>query len=111
LWRGALAEFEPFAKVHRGPMIRTRWSSDVCFAGTGPGEVMVDDAKLVGIAQRRTRTAVRFQTMVHLRWRPAVVAALVSDGPSVAEVASFARTCPAAAVDVTARLITALREV
>ena len=62
-----------------GRLIRTRWSSDVCFAGTGPGEVLVGDAKLVGISQRRTRRAARFQTMVHLRWRPDVVASLVAE--------------------------------
>jgi lipoate---protein ligase len=108
LWRDALAEFAPRAAVHRGPMVRTRWSPDVCFAGTGPGEVMVDNAKLVGISQRRTRVAVRFQTMVHLRWRPEVAASLVVDGPSVDELSRLVRTCAAPAAEITARLTTAL---
>ena len=108
LWRGALADLEPAATVHRSRMIRTRWSSDVCFAGTGPGEVMVGDIKLVGISQRRTRLAVRLQTMVHLRWRPDVVASLVVDGPSVRELADLVAVCPASAADVTARLTAAL---
>ncbi|HZX54797.1 MAG TPA: hypothetical protein VFE86_08940, partial [Ilumatobacteraceae bacterium] len=76
LWRTALAVEEPEAVVHRGHLIRTRWSSDVCFAGAGPGEVLVGDAKLVGVSQRRTRDAARFQSMVHLVWRPDVVASL-----------------------------------
>lgn len=36
-----------------------------CFAAAGPGEVLVDGRKLVGISQRRTRHAARFQCVVH----------------------------------------------
>jgi lipoate---protein ligase len=41
--------------VHRGPMVRTPWSSLVCFAGLGPGEVTVGGRKLVGISRMRRR--------------------------------------------------------
>ena len=53
--------------VHRGPLAPTAWSDRICFAGFGPGEVFVADrrgdggpppspgAKVVGLAQRRTR--------------------------------------------------------
>ena len=102
LWRAALAEVEPHATVHYGRMQRTRWSSDVCFAGTGPGEVLVGAAKLVGISQRRTRLAARFQTMVHLRWRPDVVASLVAGAPPVADLIPVVQTVPAAADDIIA---------
>ncbi len=60
----------PGGAVHRGPMIRTEWSDDVCFAGTGPGEVLIDDAKVVGISQRRTRAGARFQCAVPRAWDP-----------------------------------------
>jgi lipoate-protein ligase A len=83
--------------VHRGTMIRTAWSAAVCFAGTGPGEV-VDErgAKLVGISQRRTRSWARFQTMVHLRWRPELVAALVAPPrPTAEELAEVTATVSA----------------
>ena len=96
---GRLATYEPDATVHRGRLIRTRWSADVCFAGTGPGEVMVGGAKLVGISQRRTRHAARFQTMVHLRWRPDVVASLVAARPAVDDLAPLVKTCSAPADD------------
>ena len=56
LWRTALGATEPEATVHRGRLIRTRWSTDVCFAGAGPGEVLVGGAKLVGVSQRRSAT-------------------------------------------------------
>jgi lipoate---protein ligase len=104
LWREALTDFEPSAAVYRGRLVQTRWSSDVCFAGAGPGEVLVEDAKLVGVSQRRTRSAVRFQTMVHLRWRPGEVASLVVDGPSAEELAPLVRICAASAEDITARV-------
>ena len=108
LWRAVLADSEPRATVHQGRMQRTRWSSDVCFAGTGPGEVLVDSAKLVGISQRRIREAARFQTMVHLRWRPEVVASLVADKPPVADLIPIAKTAAASADDIIAGLTAAL---
>jgi lipoate---protein ligase len=111
LWRRALVDLEPLATVHQGRLIRTEWSTDVCFAGTGPGEVLVGGAKLVGISQRRTRLAARFQTMVHLRWRPDVVASLVAAGPSADELAPLVRTCAASASEITARLEVALDDV
>jgi lipoate---protein ligase len=113
LWRAALADLEPLADVYQGRLVRTRWSADVCFAGTGPGEVLVEDAKLVGISQRRTRLAARFQTMVHLKWRPDVVASLVADESSSGDLAAdelavLVKTCAAPASDITDRLTAAL---
>ncbi len=108
LWRAALADSEPRATVYQGRMQRTRWSSDVCFAGTGPGEVLVDSAKLVGISQRRTRQAARFQTMAHLRWRPEVVASLVADKPPLADLIPIVKTAAASADDIMAALTAAL---
>lgn len=46
----------------KGPgMVSTPWSSLICFDGFGPGEVLVDGRKLVGISQRRTRAVSRLQ--------------------------------------------------
>ena len=110
LWREALSDLEPSAAVHHGRLVQTRWSADICFAGAGPGEVLVADAKLVGVSQRRTRRAARFQTMIHLRWRPDPVASLVVDGPSADELASLVRTSAASVEDVTARLAAGLTQ-
>jgi hypothetical protein len=49
----------------------TPWSTSVCFAGLGPGEVTVDGRKVVGLSQRRTREAALFQCCAALRWEPA----------------------------------------
>jgi lipoate-protein ligase A len=64
VWRRALASFvasDRELSVHSGPMIATPWSELVCFAGIGPGEVLLDGRKLVGLSQRRTRDGVRIQ--------------------------------------------------
>ncbi len=56
--------------VHRGAMVRTTWSSSVCYAGLGPGEVTLDGRKVVGISQRRTRAGALLQCGVLRRWEP-----------------------------------------
>ena len=48
-------------RVHRGRLMHADWGRVVCFAGLGPGEVVVDGRKVVGLSQRRTREAARFQ--------------------------------------------------
>jgi hypothetical protein len=112
LWCSALAADVPNPHVHHGRLRRSRWSADVCFAGVGPGEVMVAEAKLVGVSQRRTREAARFQTMVHLRWRADTVAGLVA-GPagerlSGSDLEHVVATCPASAESITDRLMAGL---
>ena len=53
--------------VHRGGLIATRWSREVCFDGVGAGEVMAGDSKVVGISQRRTRSLARLQCLWYTR--------------------------------------------
>ena len=57
------------AAAHPGPLVRTPWSPLICFAGLGPGEIVVDGRKVIGISQRRSRHAARFQCAVLHRWR------------------------------------------
>jgi lipoate-protein ligase A len=69
IWQRALAPFVADAAdltVHAGSMITTPWSELVCFAGLGPGEVSLDDRKLVGLSQRRTRHGVRIQGTLYV---------------------------------------------
>jgi lipoate-protein ligase A len=65
-WAAAIGR----AHTHRGPLVTTRWSRAVCFAGLGPGEVTVDGRKVVGISQRRTRDGALFQSAALLAWHP-----------------------------------------
>jgi lipoate-protein ligase A len=77
LWAGLLEPLLPSSAprpaVHRGGLVTAPWSGLVCFAGLGAGEVTLgeDGPKLVGVSQRRTRAAARFQCAVLLRWDPA----------------------------------------
>ncbi len=77
-WASALATMGVAdAVVHRGPLIRTAWSSLVCFAGLGAGEVVVHGRKVVGISQRRTRVGALFQCGLLRRWEPTDLVALL----------------------------------
>lgn len=69
------------AMVWRGALQRRAWSSLVCFAGLGPGEVTVDGRKVVGVSQRRSRQGALFQTACLLEWEPErLVSLLALDG-------------------------------
>ncbi len=78
VWVAALG----YGEVHRGPMVRTQWSSLVCFAGLGPGEVTVDGRKLVGISQRRTRAGARFQCAAYACHDPSALPGLLRLSPA-----------------------------
>ena len=66
--------------LHETAMEKTDWSTLICFAGRGPGEVFMNDGrKVVGISQRRTREWVRFQVVVSLVWRPEIFLALLNE--------------------------------
>ncbi len=70
-WNGALTDVGVRGgQVHGGPLATTPWSPLVCFAGVGPGEVTLDGAKVVGMAQRRTRAGALFQSAALLDWCP-----------------------------------------
>lgn len=68
----ALAELGHETEMHVGPLVTTRWSRSICFSGLGPGELTVGGAKVMGMAQRRTRSTARFQVAILRRWDPGV---------------------------------------
>tara|TARA_B100000586_G_scaffold154608_1_gene112506 strand:+ start:774 stop:1055 length:282 start_codon:yes stop_codon:yes gene_type:complete len=49
-------------------MVGSRWSDLVCFAGRAPGEVLVDNRKVLGVSQRRNWTGAWFQCAALLTW-------------------------------------------
>ncbi len=79
---GGLGAGVPALRVHRGALVcPDPWGRLVCFAGVGPGEVVVDDsrgAKVVGMAQRRTRAGALFHCAVPLAWDPTALVALLA---------------------------------
>lgn len=72
LWLGsAWAQcVDPEAVMWDQDMQNREGGALACFAGIGPGEVLLGDSKIVGISQRRTRELARFQTVAYLRWDP-----------------------------------------
>ncbi len=90
VWARALGELGVAADVHTGGLVSAPFSSEVCFAGLGPGEVTVDGRKVVGTSQRRTRGSARFQCAAVGRWDPGALADLLAgvDAEAIAEVAT-----------------------
>lgn len=100
IWSAALGDLGVTGtRVHHGALVPSPLSPLVCFAGMGAGEVMVGDAKLVGISQRRTRHHARFQCLLHHVWRPETIDALLlpdpADAPGVrtSRLAAITATC------------------
>jgi lipoate-protein ligase A len=99
-------------RVHRGGEQSTVWSDLVCFAGIGPGEVLADGRKLVGISQRRTRAGSRFQCAVHLQSAPLKLVQLLRPPlPDIAMLPEVACVEVAAAGELVASLVAAIEDV
>lgn len=63
LWASVASLFTAATpSVHFGGFEADRWGRLVCFAGVGPGEVLISGRKTVGVSQRRNRQRVRLQT-------------------------------------------------
>jgi lipoate-protein ligase A len=78
VWTSALRALGVDAHWHDGPLRETRWSGRVCFAGVGPGEVLVGERKVVGISQRRTRAGARFHCAALREWDADALLAVLS---------------------------------
>ena len=92
-WQQALGALGIAGEVHEGPADRHDLARAACFAGVGPGEVVADGRKLVGIAQRRTRDGARFQCVVYTAMPdvdPVVAALGEAAPPGLAEVLATA---------------------
>lgn len=67
-WGDVLASFVGGEiAVHAAGMVCTPWSDLVCFAGVGPGEVLLDGRKFLGLSQRRNRHGIRLQGTLYRR--------------------------------------------
>jgi lipoate---protein ligase len=85
-WQSALAELGVGStEVHEGALACGPLGRLVCFAAVGAGEVTVAGGdgprKVVGVSQRRTRVAARFQCAAYRRWDPDPLARLLRLDP------------------------------
>ena len=94
-------------EVHEGPLACGPVGRLVCFATVGAGEVTAPGGdgprKVVGISQRRTRAAARFQCAAYRRWDPDPLARLLrldhEGRRAIADAAIGTGRDPAALVD------------
>lgn len=114
-WARALGAHGVDADVHREALEVGKWGRLVCFAGRGPGEVVTrcGGPKLVGLSQRRTRVAARFQCAVLHRWEPAALVELLAMGPldrqrATADLGPVAAGVPVASTPLVASFLAAL---
>ena len=103
-WVAALGD----GSSHRGPLVTTPWSRTVCFAGLGPGEVTVGGRKVVGLAQRRTRAAARFQCAALRHWDAEALVALLAVPDRAAAAADLADVAAGVAGDPAGALLAVL---
>lgn len=96
--------------VHDAAMVSTEHSRLICFDGIGPGELTLDDAKLVGISQRRTRAAARLQCCWYTSYEPAALTNLLVDAPPPGELHPVATVDPDVSGAVIEHLVDALDE-
>ena len=71
-WQSALADIGVApTEVHTGALACGPLGRLVCFGTVGAGEVTLPDRrKVVGVSQRRTRAAARFQCAAYSHWDP-----------------------------------------
>lgn len=88
VWQAALADLGMLGTAtHTGPLACGPLGRLVCFCAVGPGEVTLGERKVVGISQRRTRTAARFQCAVYVYWDQGLLGPLLRlTGPAAAVV-------------------------
>jgi|TARA_B100001094_G_scaffold125504_1_gene121485 lipoate-protein ligase A len=70
IWHDALKRLDVASYLYEGKFERSRASDLVCFAGKGPGEILIDEKKILGISQRRSRLGARFQCALIINWKP-----------------------------------------
>jgi lipoate-protein ligase A len=102
-WQAALADLGVVpTEVHEGALACGPLGRLVCFATVGAGEVTTPDRrKLVGISQRRTRSAARFQCAAYSEWRPGLLVDLLrldAEGARAVEGAAAGVGRPPAAI-------------
>lgn len=98
IWLRALRSLGvPHLSVHEGASTARRRGSAreqllaaVCYATRGRGEVLWQDRKLVGLAQRRRRHAAMVQCGLLRRWRPERLLAALGADPDDGEIRSAA---------------------
>jgi lipoate-protein ligase A len=109
VWQAAVAALGVHGRVvPDGRLVADTLGRLVCFAGRGPGEVLVGDRKLVGMSQRRTRRGARVQCLVPRSFDAGSYATLLVPPVDTAELARRVAVLDRPADDVLAAFVTSL---
>jgi lipoate-protein ligase A len=66
LWQRLFAEMGVGStKVHSEALVSNEWSRSCCFLGRGPGELFMNERKVVGLSQRRIRAGAWFFSLAY----------------------------------------------
>jgi lipoate-protein ligase A len=81
VWCDVLRRVDPQGewRVWRDKLVASAPERVVCFASVGPGEVVRGGSKVVGVSQRRTKDAARFQCTVFRSIDVALYSSLLRD--------------------------------
>ncbi|MEC7845629.1 MAG: hypothetical protein VX754_07330 [Actinomycetota bacterium] len=71
IWVAALRSISIDCIMNTQSLLRSPLTDLVCFAGKAPGEVFINDQKIIGISQRRSNKGTRYQCALALKWNPA----------------------------------------
>ena len=63
-YRSLVRVVESVPKIYGGPLNVARELKDVCFAGAGPGELFIDDRKVLGVTQWNVREGCFLSTLI-----------------------------------------------
>jgi lipoate-protein ligase A len=81
VWHHALGKLGIDCQLHNGSLKRSPIADLICFAGRGPGELLIGNQKILGLSQRRTREGTRFQCALTLEWNPKHLINLFNSAP------------------------------
>ena len=84
-WESTLREVGVNAVRHEGRVVDDPTLRVACFSGRGPGELFVDDRKLVGVTQWRVRDGFFVSTVLHTTESSELATFIADPAPTLAQ--------------------------
>ena len=81
IWRDALKRLDIECSLFHENFSRSEASDLICFIGRAPGELFIDNRKILGISQRRSKHGTRFQCALIINWQPEHMVAAYTSAP------------------------------
>ena len=81
IWHDALERLGIECSLFDESFSRSEASDLICFIGRAPGELFIDNRKILGISQRRSKFGTRFQCALIINWKPEHMIAAYASSP------------------------------